>query len=351
VNVVFVSPWKVRCGIAKYTEYLTSELAKFDDLKVMVVPQPRTGIYTTQTIEWLFSKILKCEPNIVHIQHEYALWRPIGKGLELLLMKLVKGRGIKVVTTMHNVGLFEIDNEITKLSDVVIVHNKWCWERLASESKSNVVIIPHGTYVKIYDKNEVKKKLGISSNVKLIGVPGFVSKYKQFDIALNVYFEVRKRVSNVKLVVIGGWHFDIDKTFSVIDEVKKYVYVTGWLEDEDFDMWISACDLILYPTRYVTESGVVCRCLGLGKCVVTFNHEVFSDRPVVTCKSVEEMIEKTIHLLQDENYRLEIEEKAIEWAKDRTWDKIAQTHKQIYEVLLNKGEVVEVISKINGKYL
>ena len=138
LKIAMLTSWACRCGIASYSQNLAAALSKAG-ADVYIVRVPRFGIPRTETFQNVIDSIPTKKIDLIHVQHEYGIW----KGHEKTFYPSLKQLGLPVVTTMHSVGSWEVDGTIANNSDRIIVHNEFCFNRFGYPEKTG--IIPHGT--------------------------------------------------------------------------------------------------------------------------------------------------------------------------------------------------------------
>jgi len=330
MRVAIVSPWgSARCGLRTYTRYLVSELVRYVD-DVYVVPHYRYAPPDRGYVRWLARRVNALKPDIVHVMHEYGVWNPWDPGVFLEFLRLVEGR--KVVT-MHSTG-FPVEEAISELVDAVIVHNRHMFSFFQGK-RGKCFILPHGCRLPNISRDVARRRLGIDPGRYVIGVFGFIDYRKGHDTALDVFARLRQRI-DAEMVFVGGWHTDRGNPYmqQVLARARELgVRVTGFVDDATFETWLVAVDVVLHPARAVSESGVVCAALGAGKPVVATDHPAFEDKPVIRCRTVDEIVE-ALERLADPKQRDEWGRRAREYAEQNSWAKIAEKHVELYRKLL-----------------
>jgi len=328
MRVAMVAPWgSARCGIRSYTKYLAEELSKHVEL--WVVPHYRYAPPDRGYARWLARRVLSLKPDILHIQHEYGIWNVWDPGVFIEFLQLVRSSRARVVVTMHSTG-FPVEAEIARLADAIIVHNRYMYGRFQGD-KEKAFIIPHGCRLINISKDAARRRLGIDPSRYVIGVFGFIDYRKGHDIALEAF----SRLRDAMMVFVGGWHTDSGNPYmaGIARRARELgVKVTGYVDDATFELWLSAVDVVLHPARAVSESGVVCAALGAGKPVVTTDHPALEDKPVLRCRTVDEMVE-ALEKLRDPKQRDEWGRRAREYAEQNSWTRIAEKHIELYKKL------------------
>lgn len=336
LKIALVTSWKVRCGIATYSENLANALAH-QDVEVYVVRVPRFGKKTPTTFTNLAGKIPLKEVDLIHVQHEYGIYQNFEGALYVLLRRLAK----PVITTMHAVGNWFNDRLIAEGSSKIIVHNKFCQRIFKHPS----VIIPHGAVSKTCPPmEECKRMFGIDPKIPMVGYMGFISKVKGIENLVLAMVGVEK----AGLLITGGWHAGPGTEYNVqlrdwsFQQLKNRVQWTGFIPEEQVARTYGAMDIVVYPSRVATESGALIMALGHGKAVVASDVAPFKEKEEVgallTFKDIQDLSRQLNRLLKDEKMRQALEEGARAYCKKTSWDNVAEQHVDLYEGLLKNEE-------------
>jgi len=256
-------------AIATYTENLARALADLG-VEIYIVRYPRFGRRNSDLLRLVVEKIPE-EVDCIHIQHEYGLFSPnLEGGFYGELRRIHKDKPI--ITTMHATGLYRVDPVICSTSDHVIVHNEYCLKRLPDVFHKKVSIIPHGCLepVKCPPEDECKRALGIDPRAPLVGYLGFITPTK----GLEDLIAAMTRVRGAALLIGGGWHVEEETTY--ITNLKqmtlsllpgRYRWL-GYIPDEKLATAYGAMRVVVYPSRWITESGALLMALSHGKAMI-----------------------------------------------------------------------------------
>ena len=330
LKIAQITPWNCKCGIFTYSRDLSLALAQ-EGVDVYISRLPRFGEKTIEILQNIVDKIPK-DVDCIHIQHEYGLYQLMEKPFYTMLKQL----GKPIITTMHAPG-FKNDGVISANSDAIIVHNEFCKKRFAYPS----TIIPHGTsIVKCPEKDICKKAYGIDARIPVVGYLGFIGEQKGIEILIAAM----TKVPNAALLMCGGWHlgegtaymWDLkDKTNALL---QGRCHWTDFVPDEQLAVAYGSMDILVYPSKYATESGGLLLALSHGKAVISSDAPPFKEKEdagaLLTFNSVEDLAEKIKFLLENEAERCKLEEAAIKFAESTSWDKVAKMHKLLYEEVL-----------------
>jgi glycosyltransferase involved in cell wall biosynthesis len=373
VKVAIISTYKVKCGISTYTNYLAREL-KAQGHEVMIFAEVEHGNGVTGSDIDLFDipyircwsrdlpyvsmsqKIMKWKPDVVHIQHESALFRDSNS--LIILIRHLRRNGIPVVITFHNVSKDKLIPKIVGSVSCAIVHNQRMMAALTAHRLPNnslVTIVSHGSYkVNLTDKQEARRHFGIPEDKFVFSVFGFVGREKGHYLLLSVFPKVRASIPNAYLLFAGGAHPILPENVAnhmrvigrTITHNPDCMKITGYLTEREIDLAISASDMIIFP-HFVMEvdsvSGVLHRVLSGGRPIVVTDFPLYDDvQSGVQCVRLPVSINlfsiPTIlsRLAQSSRYMEMIADKARKLADETSWDKIAEITAVIY------GKVVEL---------
>jgi len=349
LKVAIIAPWLVKCGIYTYTQDLANALAKAG-AEVYIVRLPRFGIKNVAILEDVVSRIPVDKVDIVTCQHEYGLYQ----GLDVSFYNTLKRLKKPIVTTMHAVGNWEVDGVIASVSDKVIVHNEFCKTRLGNYK--NVEIIPHGaTPSKAVPSGQAKKSLGIDPRIPVVGYLGFISSYK----GIESIIDAMTKVENAGLLIGGGWHTDKDTEYIInlketsLKALPNRVQWIGYVENERVPTVYGAIDILIYPSRFATESGALITALSYGKAVITSSLPPFKEKErhgaLMTFANTDDLATKIKLLLNDLNLKMQLEKGAMAYAESVSWDKIAEAHISLYEQVIAdrvKQESQNIVDKL-----
>lgn len=334
MKIAMVTPWNVRCGIFTYAKDLAVALAQ-QDIESFIVRLPRFGNKSPEIMLNIVEQIPFDAVDLVHVQHEYGLYQ----GLEAPFFTALRTHGKPIVTTMHAVGNWDADTLIAKVSNKVIVHNKYCASRMQFP---NVGIIPHGVIsAEPTERQDAKSAMKIDRNAPVVGYLGFISNYK----GIETLIEAMTKVPKAGLVICGGWF--VEKEVEYIERLQNWskelllnrVVWKGYIPEEKLADAYGAMDVLVYPSRFATESGALAHAIAHGKAIIASNIEPFKEKKeegaLMTFDNSDDLAEKIKFLLSDSDARHALEEGAIEYAQRNSWASVAKRHIDLYRELLH----------------
>lgn len=346
MKIALITPWAVKCGIYTYSRDLSEALADAG-VDVYVVRLPRFGIKTPDIMKLVADSVPE-EVDLVHVQHEYGLF----KNLEGVFYGVegLKSHGKPVISTLHAIGNFNVDPILAKHSDVLVTHNEFCSKRLGHPN----VIIPHGCApAKCLPSAEAKKSYGLRPEWPIVGSLGFISNYKNLEILI----EAMEKIPQAGLLIGGGWHTAGAET-RYIEDLKRDSFETlpgrvqwlGYVKDEDLPRAYGVMDIFVYPSRMATESGALLTALGYGKAVVASRLKPFQEKEregaLVTFKGVNSLRRRIRKLIRDGDARRELEEGARLFVEKRTWKKVAKLHVSLYDTVIEDHTKKSIVNSV-----
>lgn len=362
-----VTSWQVKCGIANYTAELISALKQFHEFQIKVVPagiqvwseQGRPLGWRNERKYWLEVAEAANEANIVHIQfspHFFGGLKPFRNLMPFFLRRITK----PAIVTVHEVditgspllrlvkflvqrGLFRSE----KVAHLVALTN-FTAEQLKGLGYDRVTVIPMWvpSLERVLTAEEAKEQLNLLSKY-VVTVFGFIVARRGYEIlieALNFLPE------DTLLVFAGGPH-PLDRTgyymklLARIAESPKsnQVHVTGYLAEEEVDLWLAASDIVVAPFRYLSGSASLMRVLAHGKTIVASHLppliELAQQSGALVLVSPKDAMAfaEAIKNLKEPEERVRYEQAAKEFAQRQTVNHIAEAHIKLYKsVLQNK---------------
>jgi D-inositol-3-phosphate glycosyltransferase len=309
--------------------------------------------YPINTIEALLLTLFK-KIKIVHLQSVNLV--------ELLMITAFKLFNRKVIYTIHNVmprhGQLKnyhvlIYRLMYLLCDQIIIHSEKGKDEiieLFKVNKNKIHVIPHGDYKffvpeKGLSKKQAKHRLGISSDTKTLLFFGAIRENKGLRNILVALPEIKKRIDNVKLLIVGEPWEDYGKYKKVIAEkqIEKDVFEKlDYVPNEDVPLYFFATDVVVLPYNEITQSGILQIAYAFGKPVVAADlggfREAVEDGKngyLVPLADTEKLAEKCIDILSDDK-NLEKMGTYSRYLSDTkySWDSIATKTKHVYELCL-----------------
>ena len=309
--------------------------------------------YPLNTLEALFLAA-SAKANLVHLQSVNLI--------ELFMIIAFRVINRKVVYTIHNIMprhktpkfyhiiLYRI---MYMLCNQIIIHSEKGKEDVIGFFKvrrNKIHVIPHGDYKFFVPKRPVSKRkaklaLGILPTCKTILFFGAVRQNKGLKNILIALPQIKKKVPNVKLLIVGEPWENYDKYRRIITEegIDNEIYEKlDYVSNEEVPLYFYATDLAVLPYNEITQSGILQIAYAFGKPVVAtdlagFREAVEDGRNgyLVPLRDAQSLAEKCIAVLNDNKKMQEMGGYSKHLADTKfSWDSIAGKTKQVYELCL-----------------
>jgi len=269
----------------------------------------------------------------------------------LLLVAIPKFIGLKVALIAHDISSFvNNDNRFfqyiiyNKLTDIIIVHNKFSYATLLNktikiENPTKVKVVKHGGYLdyinKKQDKLLARKELGLDKEGKYILFFGQIKDVKGLDLLLNALSQVDK---SIKLIIAGKpWKSDFSKYDALIDQLNlenRIIKKIKFIDDNEREKLFFASDVNVLPYRIIYQSGVLLMAMSYGLPVIASdlpsNREIINDGDnglLFKNKDISDLANKINYFFEKKDLPQSLSEKAlVAIQKEYSWKKIAKNY-------------------------
>lgn len=198
-------------------------------------------------------------------------------------------RGARVAWTVHNLTPHDgrashavaVYRWLAKEVDLCVFHDRAALEQFKEcygEPRKSLVC-PHGNYVSAFppsaSSSSTREKLGIRSDVILLGLIGQIRPYKNLEAVLDF---AESTDSNIIFLIAGSFetHPDRQQLIRRCECLPNVVLVAKALTDQEYADCAAACDGILLLYAHATTSGALMSALTFGKGVITSNLPAFT---------------------------------------------------------------------------
>ncbi len=352
------------CGIATYSNYLIEELRKLGNLVQIVSETDAKGkgvypVYSkqdTDLTEKIFEVMVKVNPDIIHIQHEYGLFG-LHHGVNVIpLIYKFRLSKIPVVTTLHTVyDYFSYQQKlvieaIIRASDAIIVHEDYQKESIYKNIGffDNIFVIPHGVR-RVSFIPDAKSKLGVE-NKKVILLIGYLRPSKNFDLMVKIFPKIKQKVPNSLLMISSdvrmNEYTDYLKSFTKLinnSPAKDSIMFLNEKSPQDlFDTTICSSDVAAMPYKVGAQSGIMAHLLAFGIPLVTSDLKAFEEtfkksRCGFASKTEEDYIRNIVDILTDNKLRNELSSAALRLVNEElSWEKVTKETVKVYQKIMDK---------------
>ncbi|RLG55190.1 MAG: hypothetical protein DRN99_03320 [Thermoproteota archaeon] len=378
MRVLMVSTYPPqRCGIAEYTRALVRELSGRYGVSVVVFAEKRSWTRTLVALDgralvvrgWsrrgridllrALRLLASFKPDIIHIQHEYGLFKSrLAFTLGLLFLKLL---GFKIVVTLHTVcdvlqmakrGISPTwDKIISRLADAAIVHTIRSAKLLRAYGwdKNRCTVIRHGA-------SEIDGITDLSGREKVdVLFIGFITPRKGVDLVIDALSRLRDDgVDNWTFTVAGFPHpasleRDLPYLRRVLRKIaesrlgEKVRLIIEYLSYEKMEKLLKEADIVVLPYRELHgASGILRLVAAHGKAVVVSDVGEFSEEIrdmvnglVFKPGDIEELADKLKLAILDDSLRNKLGQELYRTIAARnTWRNVAKLTVEVYERVL-----------------
>lgn len=367
-----------RCGVAEYASMLITGLRECSDLEVVVLgdseskdelPSAYLEPYSRVLVKKCFSTtnhagLYQCiegvkDVDLIHIQHEYGIFRDVG-GFLRLLSKL-RDRGFKVLITLHTVmhsladaGLLNTQKRIVESVDKVIVHSVLQEHELIKQDipMEKIHRIPHGTLLNPYvkeSKDSLVRQLNLEPELvdrTVITTPGFIRAIdKDLSIVIKAVDLVVRRHELALLVTGSPQGEGADDVVNYMSSLsRRHVHFVGrFLSRDELLKILALSDVVVIPLvdkrKVIGVSGIFHLVIGSRKPVIcTRTHKLaecnaLAPELTLHTTSVEELAEKITLVIEGGIDVREAVARMWGYALETNWMKVAGLHCKLYKEL------------------
>ncbi|MCX5657968.1 MAG: glycosyltransferase family 1 protein [Candidatus Omnitrophica bacterium] len=338
-----------RTGIGQYTFNLISSLAEIDHhnrylLYGRIKPFSRKKNPKIRAKNFrFFTERLRLRPEAfferVDLYHtsSYDLLPPKNKKLVLTIHDVIvkafpQGHSVETVKetertiarALEQVSGLIVDSENTR-KDIF----KWF---KFPESRIRVIHLGAGKEFYVLSDKQKSSGLNIARNYgiedKFILFVGTIEPRKNLSNLIQAFKILKDRYQiKHKLVIVGMKGWDTDKINELVGSsgIDKEIIFTGYLKQNMINLFYNLADCFIYPSLYEGFGIPIVEAFHAGSAVITSNcsscAEVAGNAALlVDPYSIEEISEAMFKIISDNKLNLELRKKAINRARDFSWD-------------------------------
>ncbi|MHB8468733.1 MAG: glycosyltransferase [Gaiellaceae bacterium] len=292
-RVVIVSPFSpLHDGTAKYADQLVESL-EAEGRRVLPIGLPGSGTAITRRLSGGLRPLRLL--TLTHRGDEvWLLWHPgyfisgrawsrIAAYLSLSVVLRLRDGGVNVQfpDARYVRGTGPVRRMTRRLEELarrffwrsaarLQLHTRWEGNELFrrfGQLKAQVSFVANGARYRPYvelGREEARASLGLDAGTTIFLCIGFIGETKGFDRALEAFATVG--ADRTELHIVGSIPYGTEREHRYlaalgrrVDEVPGAHLEVGWIDDEEFDLWLQAADAVLAPYRSAASSGVVGR--------------------------------------------------------------------------------------------
>lgn len=212
--------------------------------------------------------------------------------IQILILKLI---GIRVVWTVHEWSdRFEDGKQeilpiwaatLGRIFDAVITHCETTKNEITKafrlENKNKIFVVYHGNYIDSYENKisqlEARKALGIPNENLVFLVFGTIHRTKGFLEAIDAFKRLQEE--SISLLIVG-YPAEEQIEEMIVEKIKDYkniLFVPKRVQDDEIQIYMNACDCVVFPYKVFTTSGVAILAISFGKACIAPEGGYFSD--------------------------------------------------------------------------
>ena len=238
-------------------------------------------------------------------------------------------------------ALYSIINERYTISKIpnIIVQTPSIKNIISKWTKSKIHIVPSGIE---YDKiEEIRSYTSLNESPDIFFVNN-LTKIKGVDILIKAIPTVIKSIPNLSVHIAGSGPQENElKLLTKKLNLENHIKFLGFISEEDKYQYYKACKIVVVPSRWDCQPFAPLDAAASGKPVVASRIGGIQDTVedgktgfLFEPGNIEDLAEKIITLLKDEELREEMGSVAKEKAKSYDWKKIAERTVEIYKEVI-----------------
>ncbi len=380
MNISYISSYPpTRCGIGTYTNYLSQAMQRINkELRISIIAENgakkiKDKLFETSPcfdrkedyVQKINEAAAKFCSDFVHIQHEFAVFNPDKRFLNLLQELKKKTRIVLTLHTVHTnetndwnmeaMSIEEYNFGMSQLVDAIIVHQVSMKEELVRQNVNEKLIhvIPHGTEIlEQANKIEAMRKFELPENSRIILSFGFFGKFKRKELIVEALPEVLKKVPDAYVFFSGyvrDWVQEDFETRKLYEEKAEklgvsdhVIFAKRYIRDDEIDLVLDCSDVVVFPyfQEWYSGSGSLHLAMGSFKPIVVSKIPKFDEVPREISKELvfnpndsSNLAKILVKLLVDNNFREMIIDNVKRYALATSWDLIAKAHIRLYKTV------------------
>jgi glycosyltransferase involved in cell wall biosynthesis len=361
IKLALVGNWKMRCGIATYSESLWPQVAKHvQDFKLFIEKnEVSTGdihqfgcctlsdsqVVTCwergKSLQDLVKALKEYDPDVIWFQHEFGLW-PNASYWLAMMNQLAEYR---VVVTMHSVFHHRDKTIVEAAMPEIVVHLEGGRKLLKEEKgvSGKVYVIPHGC-----DEFNKERLWNFYKTEKTFMQFGFGFRYKGWENSIKAVGILKEKYPDVFFTGLFSespyakvehqvYYNELMDLVEKLGLQENVSILRGFQSDAVIDSFLRTNQATLFP--YVSHpehevfgaSGAARMAMSKGLPVITSSVNHFSDLPTIKADTPQEIADALEMLFTNSDAKQKQIQAQTSYLSDNTWEKIGLRYIDLFE--------------------
>jgi glycosyltransferase involved in cell wall biosynthesis len=292
---------------------------------------------------WIIrSKIRKIKPDIVHALGTFPPWSTVATLVRNKYPTIVTLYGIaskELIGYMPGISCFlslfsiQYQKYIFSKNPYIVVESSSIKKLIRNMTKSKIYIVPDG--IEFEKIQAIQPQLSKNSRILFVGR---LLKLKGVDLLIKAIPRVIEAIPDLSVNIVGTGSQE-NEIKNLVKELKleEYVEFSGFISEEEKFQCYMGCEVVVVPSRWDCSPITIYEAMSCGKPVVASNVtnseilKIGKTGFLFESENVEDLAEKMVILLKDEELREKMGKEAKEKAKQYDWSKIAERTVKIYK--------------------
>ena len=290
--------------------------------------------------------------DLVCLQHEFGIF---GGKSGNHIMELLKHLQMPVITTLHtvlrepNLDQRVVMQKIAARSERLIVMSQYSSRVLQEVFRvpaEKIDLIPHGIPDLPFEQPDMYKKRLSCDGKSVLLTFGLLSPNKGFESVIQAMPGILESHSNAVYMIAGATHphiraregdryrLELQALAKRLGVERQVLFVNRFVSPEEMASLVGCADIYITPYCHEAQavSGTLAYALGAGKAIISTPYwhaaEVLKDGRgiLVPFEDTAAMVRATIKLLDDDEARQSMRERAYLYARPMVWKRVAQSY-------------------------
>ncbi len=278
---------------------------------------------------------------------------PMWNDGSFMLLRFAKIMGIRTFLNIH--GIIPLEHKLDpglgpisqsdlmftvtscKLVDRIIANTKFMRSKIAAlygVNSDKIVVIPNG--INLAEFSECVNKIPLEGNPVILTV-GYFSRLKGFDILAEAIAQLRLKLPNLKLHVVGAGYSSYLPMLNKMG-IADCVVFHGMVEHSQVCRYFKSADICVIPSRHEGFPITLLEAMSSGIPIIASNigslKEIISDGEdglLFQTENPRSLADSILNLAADSSLRKKISYNALKTARKYGWQNVANSYLELYQ--------------------